>query len=161
METFGMRLARLRKENHMTQEDIAEKLHITAQAVSKWENDITSPDIDTLVQLSDLLHISLDHLLGKKSEQTQYVAEQERKDINHLILKIRVDSGEGDSVKINLPVAMIKIFLNDENHALISGNKVLERIDFKQLLLLVEQGVMGELVSIDCADGTHVTIIVE
>lgn len=65
-----MRLSRVRKDNHMTQEDLAEKLHITAQDVSKWENDITSPDIDTLVKLSELLHISLDELLGKKKEQT-------------------------------------------------------------------------------------------
>lgn len=161
METFGMRLSRVRRENNLTQEDIAEKLHITAQAVSKWENDITSPDIDTLVKLSELLHISLDDLLGKKGGQTQYVAKQERKDINQMVFKIIIDSAEGDKVRINLPVAIIKIFTNGENNPLITGNKVLEGIDFKQLILLVEEGIMGELVSIDSADGGHVTITVE
>lgn len=161
METFGMRLSRVRRENNLTQEDVAEKLHITAQAVSKWENDITSPDIDTLVKLSELLHISLDELLGKKNGQTQYVAEQERKDINQMLFKIMIDSAEGDKVRINLPAAIIKIFVNGENNPLISGNKALEGIDFKQLILLVEQGIMGELVSIDSADGAHITITVE
>ncbi|MCM1514641.1 MAG: helix-turn-helix domain-containing protein [Anaeroplasma bactoclasticum] len=171
METFGMRLSRVRRENNLTQEDIAEKLHITAQAVSKWENDITSPDIDTLVKLSELLHISLDDLLGKKGGQTQYVAEHDRKDINQMVFKIIIDSAEGDRVRINLPVSIIQLFTdgennngennNGENNSLISGNKVLESIDFKQLILLVEQGIMGELVSIDSADGAHVTITVE
>lgn len=161
MDTFGMRLSRVRRENNLTQEDIAEKLHITAQAVSKWENDITSPDIDTLVKLSELLHISLDDLLGKKGGQTQYVAEHDRKDINQMVFKIIIDSAEGDRVRINLPVSIIQLFTNGENNSLISGNKVLESIDFKQLILLVEQGIMGELVSIDSADGAHVTITVE
>ena len=53
-ETFGQRLARLRKEKGFTQEDIADKINISPQAVSKWENDISSPDIQTLIKLSDI-----------------------------------------------------------------------------------------------------------
>ena len=64
-ETFGQRLARLRKEKGFTQEDIADKINISPQAVSKWENDISSPDIQTLIKLSDIFEVSLDDLLGK------------------------------------------------------------------------------------------------
>ena len=49
METFGMRLGRIRKENNYTQETIANKLNVTAQAVSKWENDITSNSLIFLI----------------------------------------------------------------------------------------------------------------
>ncbi|MDD7735274.1 MAG: helix-turn-helix transcriptional regulator [Bacillales bacterium] len=67
-ETFGQRLARLRKEKGFTQEDIADKINISPQAVSKWENDISSPDIQTLIKLSDIFEVSLDDLLGKEKK---------------------------------------------------------------------------------------------
>ena len=60
MESFGTRLADLRREHNLTQNDIADRLNISAQAVSKWENDLTSPDIDTLLKLSDIFNISVD-----------------------------------------------------------------------------------------------------
>ncbi len=68
-ETFGERLTRLRKAKGLTQEDIASRVTISPQAVSKWENDISSPDINTLLTLSELLDVSLDELLGKESKE--------------------------------------------------------------------------------------------
>ena len=69
-ETFGQRLSRLRKEKGYTQEDIASQVTISPQAVSKWENDISSPDISTLGQLADLLGVSVDELLGREEGST-------------------------------------------------------------------------------------------
>ena len=143
MESFGTRLADLRREHNLTQNDIADRLNISAQAVSKWENDLTSPDIDTLLKLSDIFNISVDELLGKKKQEPVYVPVEARKDINKMVLRITVDSNDGDRVRVNLP------------------NKALEGIDFNQIYALVEQGVIGELVSVDSADGDHVRITVE
>ena len=42
--TFGTRLAQFRKAQNLTQNEIADQLHVSYQAVSKWENDLTSPD---------------------------------------------------------------------------------------------------------------------
>ena len=64
-ETFGQRLSRIRKEKGLTQEDIAKKIIISPQAVSKWENDISSPDILVLSSLADILGVSVDELLGR------------------------------------------------------------------------------------------------
>ena len=64
-ETFGQRLARLRKQKGLTQDEIADKIGISPQAVSKWENDISSPDITIILSLSDILDVSTDELLGK------------------------------------------------------------------------------------------------
>ena len=50
-ETFGQRLSRIRKEKGFTQNEIADKVGVTSQAVSKWENDLASPDIDILLKL--------------------------------------------------------------------------------------------------------------
>lgn len=67
-ETFGQRLARLRKEKGYTQEDIASRITISPQAVSKWENDLSSPDILVLSSLADILDTSVDVLLGREEE---------------------------------------------------------------------------------------------
>ena len=68
-ESFGQRLSRLRKEKGLTQEDIANRITISPQAVSKWENDISSPDILVLSQLADILGVTIDELLGHKNTE--------------------------------------------------------------------------------------------
>lgn len=158
MESFGNRLASIRKEHHMTQNDVAEKLHVSPQAVSKWENDITSPDIPTLITLSEIYHMSLDEMTGKKKEVPAYT--EEKKDIRSLFLKILINSAEGDTVKVNLPMVAVEAFLQSDSKIL-SGNAALEGIDFKQIYELAKQGLIGELISVDSADGDHVRILVE
>ena len=161
-ETFGQRLARLRKEKGFTQEDIADKINISPQAVSKWENDISSPDIQTLIKLSDIFEVSLDDQLGKEKKGVEVVSPEKRKDINKMTFKIKVNSTDGDKVNVNIPVALIKACLDSGlEMPQVSGKVNLNNIDFKKIFELVEQGVIGELVSIDSADGDHVTITVE
>ncbi len=53
-ESLGQRIAYLRKQRSLTQEDVAVRLGVSAQAVSKWENDMTCPDITLLHDLADL-----------------------------------------------------------------------------------------------------------
>ena len=70
MNTIGSRIAENRRRIGMTQEELAAKLAVSAQAVSKWENDITCPDVMTLPKLAELLGITVDELLsGKKQPQ--------------------------------------------------------------------------------------------
>lgn len=157
METFGTRLGRIRKENNYTQETIANKLNVTAQAVSKWENDITSPDIDTLTKLADIFNISIDELVGRSSNAITTA----KKDINKMILKIIVDSNDKDKVRVNLPMGIVKILVESGSVTSVVNNKSLNDIDFKQVLSLVEQGIIGEIVSVDTSEGDHVRIIVE
>ena len=63
--TIGKRIAANRKRMGMTQEQLAERLGITAQAISKWENDQSCPDISMLPTLADIFGISTDALLGR------------------------------------------------------------------------------------------------
>ena len=65
-DTLGKRIAALRKEKGLTQEQLAEKVGVSAQAVSKWENDVSCPDITLLPLLADLLGVTVDELLGVK-----------------------------------------------------------------------------------------------
>ena len=109
MNTIGSRIAENRRRIGMTQEELAAKLAVSAQAVSKWENDITCPDVMTLPKLAELLGITVDELLsGKKQPQTLVLADEERKSVDDMMLKIIVNSHEGDKVKVNLPIPLLK-----------------------------------------------------
>lgn len=66
--TFGDKLSKLRKENNYTQEQLADVLGVSRQAISKWESDITYPETDKLIRISGLFHCSLDYLLKAAAE---------------------------------------------------------------------------------------------
>ena len=63
--SLSQKLADLRKQNHLSQEALAEKLALSRQAISKWERGESLPDTENLIALSDIYGISLDELLGK------------------------------------------------------------------------------------------------
>jgi transcriptional regulator with XRE-family HTH domain len=63
-DILGENIARLRKEKGMTQEDLARELNISYQAVSKWENGISSPDISNIKLLAQFFGVSIDALFG-------------------------------------------------------------------------------------------------
>ena len=161
-ETFGQRFARLRKNLGFKQDDIAENVNISAKSVSKWENDLSAPDISTLPILADILNVSLDELLGREVEQTKIVPEEERKDINSMLLKINILSADGDKIKVNIPLAIIKLCI-DAGMELpnINGKNSLKNIDFNQVFMLINAGVVGKLVEVESADGDTISITVE
>lgn len=74
-QTLGKRIATHRKRLGLTQDALAEKLGITAQAVSKWENDLSCPDISVLPRLASIFGISTDELLGSEPKQKVHAAE--------------------------------------------------------------------------------------
>ena len=72
-QTMGKRIMQLRKEKGYTQEQLAELCGVSAQAVSKWENDVSCPDISILPQLAELLGVTTDELLGVKPIEPKVV----------------------------------------------------------------------------------------
>ena len=63
---IGERIAYLRRLNAMTQEELAERLSVSAQAVSKWEQKINLPDILLLPEIADVFGVSIDELFGRQ-----------------------------------------------------------------------------------------------
>ena len=61
---LGKNLEEERESYHFTQKEVADILHVSRQTVSNWERDVSYPDLESLVYLSDLYHISVDHLLN-------------------------------------------------------------------------------------------------
>lgn len=70
--TLGNRISRLRKEQKLSQEFIAESLNVSRQAVSKWENDLSSPDTENLIGLARLLEVDVEYLAtGQLTEEME------------------------------------------------------------------------------------------
>jgi len=61
--TFGEKLQNLRKIKHMSQEELASKITVSRQAVSKWELNESVPDTENVIQISKVLGVSIDYLL--------------------------------------------------------------------------------------------------
>ena len=66
--TFGTMIAALRKEQGMTQLELAEKMGVTDKAVSKWERDLSFPDVNSLPKLAEIFHVSVDELMQVKTD---------------------------------------------------------------------------------------------
>ncbi|MDE7324852.1 MAG: response regulator [Lachnospiraceae bacterium] len=74
---IGEMIRQYRERKEITQKDLAEKLNVTPQAVSRWENGISMPDIYVLPKLANLLHISIDGLLGYQGDNETKICEEE------------------------------------------------------------------------------------
>ena len=163
--TIGKRIAALRREKNLKQDDLAQMLEVSPQAVSKWENDQTCPDISLLPKLAKILGVSVDELLSGKQELQPVVTlvpEDQRKDIKDMMLRIVVDSADGDKVRVNLPMALVQLAMEmGMEMPQVSGNDALKDIDWAQVMDLVRHGAMGNLVEVESADGDIVRIFVE
>ena len=162
--TIGKRIAALRKEKGLTQEELAGHMGVSPQAVSKWENDQTCPDISALPKLARLLGVSVDELLEGKQElpAVRVLPPAERKDLKDMMLRITVDSADGDRVRVNVPMALVEVAMEigmemPQNN----GQDALKGIDMNKVLRLVREGLVGNLVEVDSADGDKVRIFVE
>ena len=161
--TLGKNIAQYRRQMNMTQDTLAEKMGVSPQAVSKWENDQTCPDISLLPALANLFGISVDQLLSNESAPAVTILpKEESMDISKRILRILVDDGDGDKVRVNLPLPLIEAAL-EMGMAMpdMTGKDALKNVDLKKILQLVHQGVVGDLVEVESSDGTTVRIFVE
>ena len=162
--TIGKRIALLRKEKGLTQEALANHMGVSPQAVSKWENEQTCPDISALPKLARLLGVTVDELLEGKTETTavRVLPPEQRRDIKDMMLRITVDSAQGDKVRVNLPIALVEVAMEiGMEMPQINGNEALKGIDLKKVLELVRLGCVGNLVEVDSAEGDKVRIFVE
>ena len=162
--TLGKRIGMLRRQKGLKQDELADKLGVSPQAVSKWENDQTCPDISLLPELAKILEVSVDELLSGKQESApvvQIVPETQRKDIRDMILRIVVDSADGDKVRVNLPIVLLQIAI-DTGMAMpqINGSQAMQSIDWNQIMELIRQGAVGNLVEVE-SGGDFVRIFAE
>ncbi len=158
--SLGKKISELRKEKGITQEELADKLGVSPQAVSKWENDLSCPDIMSLPDIADIFGITIDELFGKTKQKLTLQPSDQRKNPDDIILYVNIQSKKGDRMRFQLPIPLVKAIISigilDT-----SGDNMMKHIDFNQLLGLVEKGFIGKLVEIETAKGDIIEVIAE
>lgn len=162
-KTIGKKLYELRKQSGFTQDYVAEKLGVSAQAVSKWENDIACPDIMTLPHIAELYGITIDELF--KNEEIQSKVKYEKTDKineNELVLRVYVDTVNGDEVKVTLPYPVVKeLAVVGKNISSIVSGVDLSGVDLETIFAMVESGIIGEIVKVKTQNKDIVRVVVE
>lgn len=103
-QSFGTMIATLRKENGMTQLDLAEKMGVTDKAVSKWERDLSFPDVSSLPKLAEVFGVSVDELMQVKAESKEQQKSEKIDEFLSLVFK-------GVALAMGVSVAVLS-FLN-------------------------------------------------
>ena len=164
MDTIGKRISEYRKKKNLKQDELAEMLGVSPQAVSKWENDLSCPDISLLPELSRILGISIDELVqGKKDEPIVEVpTEDKHEKIDHRILSIEYCSYKGDITHINLPISYVRECIETRKEIpQICNIGMFKKVDLDELFALIISGATGELVEIESYMGDSLCIYVE
>ena len=101
-QTLGMMISTLRKEKGMTQLELAEKMGVTDKAVSKWERDLSFPDINSIPKLAEIFEVSVDELMQVKTETKENIGKNKVTEIVDTALK-------GISIAMGIAVAVLSI----------------------------------------------------
>ena len=86
-QSLGMMISSLRKEKGMTQLELAEKMGVTDKAVSKWERDLSFPDINSIPKLAEIFDVSVDDLMQVKTETKENMSKNKVDEIVDTALK--------------------------------------------------------------------------
>lgn len=117
MRSIGETIASSRKEKGMTQNELAEKMNVTDKAVSKWERDLSCPDVNTISKLADILEVSVEELLKAKKKDN---LEMKTKDLMNLIFK---------AVALAMGIAVVTL-------------NILNQIDVKSSIIMLGIGII-------------------
>lgn len=119
------RLLQLRKEKGLSQEQLAQELGISRQAVSKWERAEASPDTDNLIQLAKIYDVSLDELLLHNPSDKKEATEESEEQVEYKT-GINVESDDGDKVHVGFDGIHVREKHGDDVHITWKGIHVKE-----------------------------------
>lgn len=159
--TLGRRIQTLRKEQAFTQEALAERMGVSPQAVSKWENDLSCPDILSLPHLAKELHTTVDTLLTGDVPDSQPNIPAKKPE--ELIVRLAFHAEDGTRIGLNLPFTVFRlgtmydlitftVHTNEGEQNVEQIAKALAGVDFKHIVRLIESGVSGTLVDVNLGD---------
>ena len=132
--TLGERIKYERKKKNVSQTILADMCSVTQQAVGKWENDISEPDVDSFNILADYFNVSLDYLLGRTNE----IIPTNIYDVDRLLVFEEIGSvragfdGMVDEIptgkKVEIPASMISGDKKDYFVLRVKGNSMYPRL---------------------------------
>lgn len=156
MNKIGNNIADFRKRRGMTQEELAEKMCVTAQAVSKWERDTSYPDVIALSTLAKVLDVSVSEII-EGAQEIPELREAPREEIDRRVILIKVNAGEMQ-VMVRIPVVAMKKAIENGTLKNIVGDDAFPQV--AATLEMVDAGLTGPLVTVD-NEAVHIKIMVE
>lgn len=158
---IGSNIAALRKEKGITQEELANALGVSAQAVSKWENNSSCPDVSLLTVIADYFGVTVDALLRSGAEKITR-ADPPSTDNNVAAVRggkrnvrIKVTQPNGKETNVKVPFGVVKMGLWVDN---VFG---LQRDVADKIGALLDDPAAADILSVDGENGEHVTISIE
>ena len=109
-KTLGTMISSLRKDKGMTQLELAEIMGVTDKAVSKWERDLSCPDINSIPKLAEILEISVDDLMQGKTETKEQDTKEKKKNISRNKVDEIIDTVlKGIGIAMGIAVTVLSI----------------------------------------------------
>ncbi|MBO5037529.1 MAG: helix-turn-helix transcriptional regulator [Clostridia bacterium] len=153
--SIGKNITMFRKAKGLTQAELGELLGVSNQAVSKWESEMTMPDIMLLPEIAKVLGVTLDDLYGehKEYEIVDKVNSDTVTDKRILLISVKE---ENTNIKLRIPVQAVHSILSND----IFKKAIPDEAQIDELFKMIESGAKGTLVDVD-EDDVQVTISVE
>lgn len=158
---IGSNIAALRKEKGITQEELANALGVSAQAVSKWENNSSCPDVSLLTDIADYFGVTVDALLRSDAEEITRADPPSTDDNVAAVrggkrnVRIKVTQPNGKETNVKVPFGVVKMGLGVGN---VFG---LQRDVADKIGALLDDPAAADILSVDGENGEHVTISIE
>ncbi len=158
-EHIGRHIAHYRKKAGMTQEQLAEKMGVTSQAVSKWENGLTCPDLDSVAELAGFLGVAVEQLIhGDAAVPTVQVVETPQVGKRVLCIRVHTKLGMESNTTVRFPVELILKAYEMGNLEGLLGE---EAAFVEQAIEMIRQGTVGSVVDVDTEQATVRIEVVE
>lgn len=170
--TIGQNIAFYRKKVGLTQEELSEKMNVTSQAVSKWENDLSYPDPTAFGKLAKILETTADNLLNGETELPNVSLSETEKPEKRLLV-ISVNMGENApmplTVNLRIPAQLVLKAYEEGSLAALIGDRIPnEQISPEEAQMhaekimnmgveLLKAGTVGPIIDMD-ANGTKIRI---
>lgn len=148
---LGKNISELRKKNNLTQEELANMLGVSPQAVSKWENDAACPDIALLPKIAEIFGVTIDELMNEQGSIHSQKAVNSKMQTKRII-QIHVLSADGKSSKINIPFKLVSAGMK------IGAMFGLDDNICSAINTAVESEAIDDLITVDGDHGEKVTI---
>lgn len=107
---FQDNLKTIRKNKGITQEELATKLNVVRQTISKWEKGLSVPDSDLLIRLAEILEVNVSQLLGSKVEEEQNQNELAQQ-LSHLNEQLAIKNNRSKKLWKTIAIVLLAIIL--------------------------------------------------
>ncbi len=158
--TIGQNISIYRKKAGMTQEELSEKMNVTSQAVSKWENDLSYPDLECMNRLSRILGTTVDILInGASTTPEARVSEKGNVEKRIMVLSTTVRKPTEITASLRLPMEFLMKLEASDELADVVGEDNIKWV--KEGLSLAKAGVVGTVLCTHTDDVDAVIEVIE